>query len=352
MISVVLVFGVTFACATQTENRLAASAVDRPGAAEGKTELGQLAARMKPGTWAELKTDGYTDDLLKVQNHHILEYTAAAAWDPNSQQVLFVGQGHYSALKFISYDAATNTWKVRPTPPWWKGDPESGKGPIGHAYYNNTIDPSRGLFYLHQSATRLVHRYQVARDEWSTLPEIKGAATGHGTALAWFPEMKGLLRVLGGNVHFFNDEKNEWTKLESGLTMGPYHNVAQYAAGSRVVLFGGGNNSKDLYKLDATGKITACKPAPVEVGINTAIVTSDPVSGAFLVLHKDDRFYSYEPARDRWNELPTEGMPFTMKGSSFDVVATPISNHGVTLFFTAQRKGLKVFLYKHSRFRD
>jgi len=36
-----------------------------------------------------------------------------------------------------------------------------------------------------------------------------------------------------------------------------------------------------------------------------------------------------------------------MKGSSFDVVATPVSNHGVTMFFTAERKGLKVSLYKH-----
>ena len=47
-------------------------------------------------------------------------------------------------------------------------------------------------------------------------------------------------------------------------------------------------------------------------------------------------------------ELGTEGMPFRMKGSSFDVVATPVSNHGVTLFFTAERRGLKVFLYKHA----
>ena len=38
-----------------------------------ETELGSLAASMKPGTWAELKTIGYTAALLKAQNHHILE---------------------------------------------------------------------------------------------------------------------------------------------------------------------------------------------------------------------------------------------------------------------------------------
>ena len=324
---------------------------ERPRGEDEATELGKLAASMKPGTWAELSTRGYTAELLKVQNHHILEYTGAAAWDPTSRQVLFVGQGHYSALKFISYDAAANAWKLRETPPWWKGDAQTGKGPIGHAYYNNAIDPARGVFYLHQSATRLVHCYDVAKEEWKTLPEIAGAATGHGTAIAYFPERKGLLRVLGGTVHFFSEEKNEWTKLGDKLSMGPYHNVAHYSAVGKVVLFGGGNNSKDLYKLDAAGKITQLKPAPVEVGINTTVVTSDPVSGNFLVLHKDDKFYSFDAAEDAWKELGTEGMPFRMKGSSFDVVATPVSNYGVTLFFTAERKGLKVYLYKHTASR-
>jgi hypothetical protein len=41
-------------------------------------------------------------------------------------------------------------------------------------------------------------------------------------------------------------------------------------------------------------------------------------------------------------------MPFAMKGSSFDVIAAPDSTHGVTMFVTGQRKGLKVCLYKHA----
>jgi hypothetical protein len=310
------------------------------------TALGNLAAGMKAGAWAELKTEGYTAGLLKAQNHHILQYTGAATWDSTSQQALFVGQGHYSALKFISFAAPENTWKLRATPPWWKGDPKTGKGPIGHAYYNNTIDPQNGILYLHQSGTRLVHRYEIAKDEWTTLPEIKDAAMGHGTGLAYSPDMKGLVRVLGGTVHFFSTQENKWTKLADKLPMGQYHNVAQYSAPQRIVLFGGGNGSKDLYKLDAYAKITALQAAPIEIGINTAVVTSDPVSGDFLILHKDDRFFSLNAASGTWKELGTQGMPFVMKGSSFDVVATPISSYRVTLFFTAERKGLKVCLYK------
>ena len=35
-----------------------------------------------------------------------------------------------------------------------------------------------------------------------------------------------------------------------------------------------------------------------------------------------------------------------MQGSSFDVIATPVSSHGVIFYFTAVRKGLKVCVYK------
>jgi hypothetical protein len=317
------------------------------------TELGKVATGMKPGTWAELKTEGYTAELLKVQNHHLLEYTSAATWEPKSRQVLFVGQGHYSALKFISYAEETNSWKLQPTPSWWEGDPKTGKGPIGHAYFNNTIDAVVGVHYHHQSATKLVHRYDVAKAEWTTLPEIKDAATGHGTAIAYFPERKGLVRVLGGQVHFYDEKMNEWSRVNKDrLAMGPYHNFAQCSPVHKVVLFGGGNNSKDVYKLDAEGKVTALKSAPVAVGVNTTIITVDPVSGDLLVLHKDGQFFACNPTTDTWKEVKTDGMPFAMKGSSFDVAAAPVSSHGVVLFFTAQAKGLKVCLYKHAAAKE
>lgn len=314
-----------------------------------QTELGKLAAAMKPGTWAELPSAGYTAELLKAQNHHILQYTSAATWDPNTRQMLFIGQGHYSALKFISYSAETSVWKLRPTPPWWKGDPATGKGPIGHAYFNNTINAAGGVLFHHQSDTRWVHRYDVAKDEWTTLPEIKDSATGHGTGIAYFPERKGLVRVLGGQVHFHDGKSNAWSRLNKDrLPMGPYHNFAQYSPVHKVVMLGGGNGSKDLHELDATGRFTALKPAPVEVGINTTAITVDPVSGDLLVLHKGGQFFAFNPTRDHWMEIKTDGMPFAMKGTSFDVVATPVSNDGVVLFFTAQAKGLKVCLYKHA----
>src|SRR5262249_35100116 len=82
-----------------------------------ETELGKLAAAMKPGTWAELKTEGYTRELLG--GHDILVYADRAVWDPRSRQVLFLGQDHLRPPpRFIAYQAAVNRWMALPTPPW------------------------------------------------------------------------------------------------------------------------------------------------------------------------------------------------------------------------------------------
>jgi len=85
----------------------------------------------------------------------------------------------------------------------------------------------------------------------------------------------------------------------------------------------------------------------LNMGLGMVLVTSEPVSGDFLSLHKEGWFYSLNATTGSWKALSTEGMPFSMKGSSFDVVATPLSTHGSTLFFTAESEGLKVCLYKH-----
>jgi hypothetical protein len=306
------------------------------------SELAKLAAGMKPGAWAELKTHGYSADLLKVQNHHIVEYTDSAVWDPRSRQVLFVGQGHYSAVKFIAYAEASNTWKLLSTPIWWKGDAKTGKGPIGHAYNNNAINPDKGIHYHHQSATRLVHRYDIAKEKWSMLPEIKGAGIGHGTALAYFPEMKGLIRVYGGAVHFYSEEKNTWSLLKGKLPMGPYHNIAKYSPRHKAVILGAGNGSKDLHLLDAKGEFTKLPPAPFVIRISSTILSIDPVSGDVLVINREDKnkqFFTLDLAKKEWRQLPDAPI--------IDAAAAPIDDHGVNFFF-AQRPA-KVYLYKHNR---
>jgi hypothetical protein len=306
-----------------------------------KTELAKVAAAMKPGTWAELKTEGYTTELLG--KHDILVYSDRAVWDPNSRQVLFIGQDHLRPPpRFIVYHEKTNRWEAKPTPAW------AEKLKWFHAYENNAIDAATGRFFHHPSASRIVHELDITTGKWNTLPEIKGAAEGHGTALEYFPERKGLVRVLGGTVHFYDEGKKTWTVVAKKLPMGGYHNFAAYSAVHRVVLFGGGNDSQDVYRLDTAGKIAPVARAPAVVGIGRSINWVDPVSGELLVLHKTGKFFAYDPGADAWRELSLTGFPIHLRGSGHHVIAAPIASYGVTMLFTSPSRGLKVYLYKHA----
>jgi hypothetical protein len=304
------------------------------------TALGKRAAAMPARSWAELKTEGYTRELLG--GHDMLVYADRAVWDARSRQVLFLGQDHLRPPpRLIAYDDRTNAWRALPTPKW------AERLRFFHGYENNALDEGKGVLYHHASATRQVHRYDIGRAEWTTLPEIP-AATGHGTALVYFPERKGLVRVLGGAVHFYSEEKQAWSRLAEGLSMGPYHNFAIYSPPHRIVVFGGGNGSKDVYRLSGGGEVTQLKAAPVGLGIGQSVITLDPVSGSLLVLHKDGTFYAFDPGADAWEKLGTEGMPFALGGSAHHVVATPVTTYGVTFFFTSPARGLRVCLYRHS----
>jgi len=311
-----------------------------PVRADDSTVVGRLARALAPGAWVELPSEGYDFGKL-MRGEDILAYAGKAAWDRTSQQVLFIGQVHLKGPPvFITYTAKTNRWQQMPTPKW----AEALKW--FHAYENNAADSERGVFYHHSSASPLVHRYDVARGEWSTLPELKGAGTGHGTAIEYFPDMKGLVRFLGGEVWFFSDARNTWTRLGSKLAAGPYHNFAAYSPGAKAVLLGGGNNSGAVHRLTADGKVTAGAKAPLDLGIGRTLTVTDPASGALLVLARG-KFLAYDPVKDGWRELPTKDVPFP-KYDGHSVSAVPLSNYGVVLYFASRPQGMKTYLYKHA----
>ncbi|MHC4913992.1 MAG: Kelch repeat-containing protein [Planctomycetota bacterium] len=326
---------------------VAVSSVAAAGAAgEPVTEMGRLAASMKPGEWKKLETKGYTRDLLRVGGHHILQYTHDATWHPESRQILFVGQGHYSDLRFVTYSADTNTWQQRPTP-WWKRDASNGgRGPIGHAYDNNAV--LGGFFYHQQYGKRTPLRtYEIATQKWTDteVPKSAGHGPGHSSTLEPFPELGGLVRISYGKVHLYETGKKSWRELGKVGDL-KIHPVAEYNPVRKVMVFGGGNGNKVLYRLDAEGEITKLKDVPLDF-INSThrfVLTSDPVGGEYLLVQNGDRrkkttskFYAYEVEKDEWRELG---------GSPKGGVAAPVPNYGVNVFCTYRPP--EVWLYRHS----
>jgi hypothetical protein len=308
-------------------------------AAASGTALGDLAASMAPGTWKLLPGTGLTYDLIDAGNAQvILEYSESCVWDPNTEQVLFCGQGHYAAFRFIGYDAATNEWRKRPDPSWMGG--------IGHSYDHNAIDEARGRFYFVKYSGSQIYEYNTATSSWRTLTSIP-SSVGNVTcckALEYFPELNGLVVVGGGNVGLYNTSTGQWSSLASGLAMGIYEHFAEYSPVAKAMFFGGGAGDRNVYKLDASGRVTKLGNAPFGLGANQSTVTVDPVSGVFLVNSADKQLYTFDITTDTWTQI----YPF-LPFRTFTTIATPVSSHGVVLYFAGDyNTAPTVYIYKHS----
>jgi hypothetical protein len=340
--TVLVMFGVSACCA----------GADEPAPKE--TALGKLAAGMKAGEWAELKTEKLIEThRAKGASGAIFGYNEGAAWDPKSRQWLYCGGDHNDRLRFVAYSADSNTWKIMPEPDW------VGNG-TSHGYDHNAIDPGRGIFYYRPFSSPIIRRYDIAAGKWTALPKIdtpEYLACCFG--VAWFSELDGLVVANGGggkgSVFLFSEKEQKWTTLAKDLPMGTYHNFAEYSPVHKVMIFGGGNGSSDLHKLDANSKVTTQKKAPIGLGTMQTVVTLDPVSGDFLVLGKNGSFYVYDVVNDAWKlqegKVPIFEPTRVADNKVWHVTATPVSSFGVTMFvkyYNADPPRAWVYLYKHS----
>ena len=149
-----------------------------------------------------------------------------------------------------------------------------------------------------------------------------------------------------GCLHPVTDKAHA-TLVAEARSEGPYHNFASYSAAAKAVLFGGGNGSRSVYPLDRDGKVAARADAPVDLGIGRSLMVVDPATGELLALAKGGTFHAYDPATDRWRDLPADGLPFpAYEGHS--VSAAAISGAGAVLFLSSEPQGMKTFLYKHA----
>jgi hypothetical protein len=286
---------------------------------------------------------------VKTTDHgnHILGYADSAVWDPQSKQFMIVGGAHAPNnqgivnMRHIVYSEATNSWREETKQSWFA---TSG---VSHAYDHHALDPETGTMFYRSGDGDFIHKYVIGSKTWSTTPAIN---MGYGVAggLAYFPERGGLVVVNGGHVMFWSAVQNNWERLGYRLAMGGYHNFAEYNAVHKTVLFGGGNDSSDLWKLGVTGAPVRLKNAPLSRWIPETTTTVDPVSGDYLVLRRQSSplFYQYDIVTDRWKILPV--YPFADANSAdLSAVAAPIPEYGVVMFLKYGYEPAEVWLYKH-----
>jgi hypothetical protein len=103
-----------------------------------------------------------------------------------------------------------------------------------------------------------------------------------------------------------------------------------------------------MYKLDAAGKVSKLKDAPLDLGTHETVFTLDPVSGKHLVFGHDRSFWEFDVRSEKWTKL-TAAVPFfsdtSHKNPVQGTIAAPISSNGVVMFVSYHAN--KVYLYKH-----
>jgi hypothetical protein len=332
----------------------------------GAGALANLANSMSAGSWAELTTMNGWDsgqvlvplDLGCSTNDYITQYAEKAAWDPVNDRVLFVGQTHGTCYggRFVIYSEGANSWSKGP---WPSGICQSGTSSnpcFAHAYDHNTTDPRNGDMYFRQAFTMKFFRFRGG--SWSSIPAPPTQSSQCCGALEFFPDMDRLIFIDGDwGVWAYNPSANSWTPLANtsvsnaisgllNLSMISYNNFALYNPVQKVLLFGGGSN---VYRMASNGAITKMRAPPVSLGVTSAVISVDPVSGKYVVL-TDSAAYQYDAANDAWQQMSTT-IPATLKalgGVGDGLVQTAIPEHGVIMYIKYNNSGSKVYLYKHS----
>lgn len=330
--------------------------------AASASTLGDAAAKLQPGQWTVLNRagDGAGFEyslIVSCQpsgcNDTILNYADKGQWNPNTREIEFLGKGHMAEHKHVSYSETNNRWVTRTRPGWACGVEANCYGII-HGYEHVTMDPATGDMYARLASSGTVYKWTRATQAWSLLPT--GPALEVAIGVEYFPELGGVLmagtRNGLGELHLYRESTRSWTQLAGGLSMGPYHNVAVYNPVHKVVLFGGGNGSNQLYKVDAAGKVSAIAAAPVGVGIMQTVFTVDPASGRYLLFGSAGGFYEYDVSGNVWRTLSSTGVQLFRTDDANRIwmrVAVPVTTHGVVAFLAeGGDSNTRVLLYRHA----
>src|SRR5207253_3295245 len=107
------------------------------------TPLGDLAASVQPGTWAELTTNNIAPTLAFTggASGMTFGFTENGVWDSVSRQFFFIGGDHApltpdTCPRFVSYTESTNAWQILPKPGWFPCTPSTAM----HGYDHTAID--------------------------------------------------------------------------------------------------------------------------------------------------------------------------------------------------------------------
>jgi hypothetical protein len=310
--------------------------------------IATLAASMQAGEWKELNTIGFNNgDVLNVTNGSVFSYADEAVWDPATKRWFFMGASHggtTAQTASLRYDAASNTWTRLPLI-------DFSNFPITHAYDMQALDPQTGTHYYRRFNRKDLFAFDTRN---GTAP--KKVLEGHAmwqcitSGIEYFPEMDALVIYDSQNGNVWKYDIRTGSAVRLGQAPGQtstYHQFARYNPVHGVVIFGGGNASRKLWKLDANGAITSLTTAPIGIGITQTVQVVDPASGEMLFFSREGSFRGYNVKTNTWRSLSGSSVPFLSSYTGNGVVASPVSEYGV-IMFVVDGGSAGVWIYKHA----
>ena len=331
-------------------------------AAVTTTEIAKLANSLAPGEWGELTTTG-ADNAFSASNS-IFEYCDKMVWDPVVKQVLFYGSsdpGGAQNTKFIRYLASTNAWDILPDPPFTGG--------IKHSYKHLAIDVKGRRMYYRPMGPDNRNFYSIGLDNlpagWTKEADISGLSyVQDASALSYFGARNSIILNSGSSnkghgLTEFSLVDKTWKSIPGTFKpAGVLHSIIECNPVHNVCIFGGGDDTNNLWKLNpdlTTVDLGAATPVG-NLDTRFANTTVDPGTGDYLILTRDNKFYRYDVttgAAGTWYLVgqgasipPFNG--YTSNAPTFHMSSTPISTYGVVMYVQWRDTGSKVWLYKHS----
>src|SRR5262245_14165116 len=325
--------------------------------AQGGTTLGNIAASMQPGTWAQVAQTNINAILgVGPSTGNKLPFASSAAWDSSRLKLHYVGNDHGEPSSYIVYDATTNSWT------------NTGTIPVhsGHGYDHLSLNPNSGSLYVREYGISPggntiwelpMGGSWAVKTQWPNTAYINVAnGTAWWTGTFSGAGAQGTLFVyncgaIDGQVVGWNPLTNTWIADIKGFGgNSTYHCVMEYSPVYNVAVFGGGNdNLRSVWRLNQNRTVTALATSPVDLGIQEANIVADPVTGNILVLGFG-QFWELDPrGSGTWRRLstPPSSVGDPAWGVLDGVISAPISNYGVVAYITCRISDCNFYLYKH-----
>jgi hypothetical protein len=284
----------------------------------------------------------------KVENRgglHIAGWTDDAHWDSATGQLLYMGLRQ--TRQFIAYSEETNAWRVIPLDR--NSDNPVFQTKFGHIYGNNAFDPETSRFFhrygTYEEQAGGVSYYDVARGAWTKLPaaaSLKGSHQGSGMCIEYFSARKELVS-LGKQIWAFSEARQAWEE-RGKCPLDGYHSLLRHNPFREELLMIGGNNApRTVARLQKDGALEVLKYAPVDLGVRHDKLTVDPVSGRYLIMHRERKFYEFDSNTGAFrliDDFHSTRWPF----HRYDMpLVAFIPEYGVTIWAASHG----VWLYKH-----